>query len=470
MHSREKQIITKGINLFFDTAIIFISFCAAYWIKVSYLPPNIAALYPLSDYAGIFLIIVPLWLLIFKVRGLYEGIHAFGRNSREIALSIIIGIVLLIVALFVGKVQYVSRILLVLFGALNIVCMIAGRGLVELIAHMFHPKEYWSRRVIVAGDDKGIEKAARLLAGHVPKGTHIIGYLEVGPFAGSGAIEGLRYLGQIKDVEDVIHVENPDEVIFVVGNEHLSSLKDAVYCCELRGIRIRLLADFFDMRIARIAADEFCGVPAISISTVPQKMWQLFFKQVLDFFIALVLFAVTLPLFVVLAVLVKLDSPGSAVFTQLRVGLRARKFRILKLRTMVDKAEEYKFGIADLNEVQGPVFKMEQDPRVTKAGKFIRKYYLDEIPQFLNVLLGEMSLVGPRPATPEEVELYHPWQRRRLSMKPGITGSWQLPGIGVKDFDERVKLDLEYIDNWSLWLDCKFAMRALMLILGGKGV
>lgn len=470
MHSKEKQIITKGINLVFDTAIIVLSFYAAYWIKVTYLPQKFAALYPFKEYAWLFLIIVPLWLLIFKMRGLYEGIHAFEKNARQIILSISIGIGLLIVALFVGKVHYVSRILILLFGALNIVFMIAGRGIVEVIAHIFYPKEYWSRRVIIAGDNKGVEKAAQLLAGHVPRGTHISGYLEVGPFVGSGAIEGLRYLGQVRDVGRVIHQERPDEVIFVVGNEHLSNLKDAVYTCEQQGIKVRILADFFDMRIAKLSGDEFCGVPAISISTIPQKMWQLFFKQVIDFVLALVLFILTLPLFIILMILVKLDSPGPAVFTQLRVGLRGRTFRILKLRTMVHNAETFKFGITDLNEVQGPVFKMENDPRVTRIGRFIRKFYLDEIPQFLNVLLGEMSLVGPRPAIPEEVSQYHPWQRRRLSMKPGITGAWQTPGVGVKDFDERVKLDLEYIDNWSLWRDCKLAFRALMLIVAGRGV
>ncbi|HRZ87074.1 MAG TPA: sugar transferase [bacterium] len=470
MHSAEKHKISRGVHLFFDILYIAGAFFAAYEAKVRHLPEAYAAMYPLREYLWLLAVIVPLWLIIFKARGLYDARFTPARGALAIATSVAAGISLIIVILFACKVHYVSRIFIGLFGLFNVVIMMAGRGAVSLCAGIFLPKEYGIHRIVIAGDRKGIERAARLIGGHVPKGATVAGCVLVGRFEGSAPVEGVKYLGQVNELDRVIHEASPDEIVFVMDNEHLSVLKDAIYACEQQGITVRLLADFLDMRIARLSGGQFCGVPAITISALPQKVWQLFCKHILDFIGAFVLLWYCWLVFIVVPILIKLDSRGPIFFTQVRVGLRGRRFRIVKFRTMVNRAEDFKFGLSDLNEVQGPVFKMEQDPRVTRVGRWLRKYYIDEVPQLINVLLGEMSIVGPRPALPEEVEKYYPWQRRRLSMKPGITGSWQVAGVGIKEFDERVRIDLDYIDNWSLWNDFKIVLRTLMLIIKGKGV
>jgi len=221
--------------------------------------------------------------------------------------------------------------------------------------------------------------------------------------------------------------------------------------------------------VARIEIEELDGIPFLTFTTTPSNETQLAFKRLLDIGVSLSLLGIAAPVITLVALMIKITSPGSVFFKQKRLGLNGRKFTLYKFRTMIEDAHERRGEVEHLNEMTGPVFKSKSDPRVTPVGRILRRFSLDELPQLWNVLKGDMSLVGPRPPIPEEVESYHRWHRRRLSMKPGLTCLWQISGRNNIDFDHWMQLDLQYIDNWSPSLDFKILLRTIPAVLSGRG-
>ncbi|MFC2149316.1 sugar transferase [Candidatus Auribacterota bacterium] len=470
MYSKEKQKIKAGLYLVLDALVIATGFVWAYNIKVNYLPSDLSSLYPFMDYLWILFLMVPLLIFIMHKRGLYEDAASFNRCAAEIIKAIAAGAILLVLFLFIFKIQYVSRLFIFVFAVLSILLLLCERFILLKAGDYLMPKEYRTRHIILAGDRMGIERGMGLFVREMDRKITIEGFMNVGRFTGSASIGDIPYLGELNAIQDVFREHAVDEIVFMAGKEHLSEIKNAVYLCEQEGMKAHVIFDYFDTRIGRLSFDEFYGVPAITVSTISQKIWQLFFKQIIDFFMSAVLLVLLSPVFLLFGLLIRSDSSGPVFFRQVRVGLKGRLFQVIKFRSMVHDAEKLKDDIKEYNELRGPIFKMADDPRVTKIGRLLRKYHLDELPQLINVLKGDMSIVGPRPSVPEEVYQYKPWQRRRLSMKPGITGNWQVKGQEIKDFDERVRLDLDYIDNWSLVNDVKIALKTILFLFSGKGM
>ena len=275
----------------------------------------------------------------------------------------------------------------------------------------------------------------------------------------------------VSDLVDALHKHSVSRVIFAGGRSHLDRLQEAIGACEIEGVEAWLIADFIRTSIARPDFDVFGTRPVLVFRTTPDLSWALMVKEVTDRLGAIVGLILCVPLFVVIALAIKLTSPGPIFFRQARGGRHGRPFTMLKFRTMVTDAEMQQEELSRFNQMSGPVFKIEKDPRITAVGKFLRKSSLDELPQFWNVLKGEMSLVGPRPLPIYEVEKFEtPAQRRRLSMKPGLTCLWQIAGRNqIKNFNRWVELDLEYIDNWSLWLDLRILLRTVPVVFFGWG-
>lgn len=233
---------------------------------------------------------------------------------------------------------------------------------------------------------------------------------------------------------------------------------------------IRLLSNFFDLQSGRSRADHLEGDALVSIHTGAMHGWQVVAKRTFDFAISLILLVFILPLLLIVSVLIKLTSPGPVFFSQERVGLNKRRFRLYKFRTMVPDAEKKLAELEQFNEVSGPVFKIKNDPRITWIGKYLRKLSVDELPQIINVLKGDMSLVGPRPLPVRDYEGFdQDWQRRRFSVRPGITCLWQVGGRSSISFERWMELDMEYIDNWSLLLDLKILLKTVPAVLKGSG-
>jgi exopolysaccharide biosynthesis polyprenyl glycosylphosphotransferase len=275
----------------------------------------------------------------------------------------------------------------------------------------------------------------------------------------------------ISELEAVIAQEPIDEVFITLPREKYGHLIDTIVrLCEEQGIIVRLRTDMFKLKIARWQVDELDGMPIVTIRSGPLDGWQLLAKKLLDVFGSAGLLLAMAPIFGIIALLIKLDSPGPVFFRQERVGLNKRRFRLFKFRTMVDGAESQQHTLESLNEADGPVFKIKGDPRITRLGKFLRRYSIDELPQLINVLKGEMSLVGPRPLPVRDiVRIDAQWHKRRLSVRPGVTCLWQVNGRSQVGFNEWVRMDLEYIDQWTLGLDLKILIKTIPAVLKGSG-
>jgi exopolysaccharide biosynthesis polyprenyl glycosylphosphotransferase len=275
----------------------------------------------------------------------------------------------------------------------------------------------------------------------------------------------------IEDFVGVLHEYSINAVILSAKQTFFGRVEKAIQACEVEGVEAWLVADFFKTQISQTSLDEFCGRPVLVFRSAPPLSWSALLKQIFDVLGALVIIIISSPITIPAALAVKLTSSGPIFFRQQRAGLNGKPFTMYKFRSMVTNAEQLKRELADLNEMSGPVFKITHDPRVTKVGRILRKYSIDEFPQLLNVLRGEMSLVGPRPLPVDEVKRFDDVShRRRLSVRPGLTCLWQVSGRSdLTDFNEWVRLDLQYIDNWSLWLDLKILWRTIPVVLFGKG-
>jgi exopolysaccharide biosynthesis polyprenyl glycosylphosphotransferase len=261
-----------------------------------------------------------------------------------------------------------------------------------------------------------------------------------------------------------------DQVIFALPSSRLAVAEEAARACQEQGVPVMICLDLLHGGLGQMALTRLEGVPALTFTTVPSDALALAAKRAFDILVSATVLLLVAPVLACVAVAIRLESPGPVLFRQRRVGLNGREFSLLKFRSMNQGAEAQLAALRALNEASGPVFKMTHDPRVTRVGRFIRKASLDEFPQFWNVLRGEMSVVGPRPPIPAEVAQYQRWQRRRLSVKPGITCTWQISGRNDIDFDRWMELDLEYIDNWSLGRDVAILLKTIPAVLSARGV
>jgi exopolysaccharide biosynthesis polyprenyl glycosylphosphotransferase len=270
---------------------------------------------------------------------------------------------------------------------------------------------------------------------------------------------------------ELLHRHSASRVIFAGSHSHMNRLQEAIGACEIEGVEAWLLADFIKTSIAKPAFDMMGSRPMLVFRTTPEVCWALMIKNLMDRAGAALLLILTSPLFAAAAIGIKCSSPGPVIFRQQRGGKNGRPFTMYKFRTMAVDAESRRAQLAEQNEMSGPVFKVQNDPRVTALGKWLRKTSVDELPQLINVLQGSMSLVGPRPLPLYEVENFeNSAQRRRLSVKPGLTCLWQISGrSNLNSFQEWVQLDLAYIDNWSLWLDLKILLKTIPSVLFGSG-
>jgi exopolysaccharide biosynthesis polyprenyl glycosylphosphotransferase len=261
-----------------------------------------------------------------------------------------------------------------------------------------------------------------------------------------------------------------DEVIFAVDRERVQKLEELFLICQEEGVKVRVIVNFFPNMAAQVTLDRLYDVPLLTFSTAPDNDYLLFLKRMFDVSVAVCMLMAMAPFSLLVMALIRLTSKGPVLFVQERCGLNGRRFDLYKFRSMYEDAPARRAMVASLNEMDGPVFKCANDPRITWLGRYLRKFSIDECPQLINVIKGDMSLVGPRPPLPQEVDEYKPWQRRRLRMRPGLTCLWVIEGRNKLDFLKWMRLDLYYIDNWSLGLDCKILFQSIPHVLSGKGM
>ncbi len=378
------------------------------------------------------------------------------------------GVLCLIVFEYVFRLD-LSRFFLVLFSAyawvlLLLFRLMAGR-VVGVIRREFAAPHY----VMVVGTGVRAVRLARGLEQSSEYGIRLRGFLSESA-AGPAEIQ-LRASYKvlpIGDLHSILRQHVVDEVIFAVGSESLAELEEVFLMCDDEGVRTRVAVDFFPHVNSTVSLDRFGETPLLTFSAAPDDEIRLLLKRMMDIAIAAAGLVVLAPWMTAIAILIRLTSPGPAIFRQVRCGLNGRLFLFYKFRSMVENAEELKKDLEHLN-VRETVFKIPDDPRLTGIGRFLRKFSIDEWPQLWNVLRGDMSLVGPRPAVPGEVEQYKRWQRRRLRMRPGLTCLWAISGRDNVDFETWMKLDMQYIDTWSLALDWKILLQTIPRVLTGRG-
>jgi exopolysaccharide biosynthesis polyprenyl glycosylphosphotransferase len=366
----------------------------------------------------------------------------------------------LILVLFFSRMLVfgVARLILVGFGGISF-CLVAARE--ELVGLLFQnslAREQTTRYFILIGTKEETSRIKRDVEAHPEENIVVTAVADLNDTS----------IGQLVQM---LHEHSINGVIVSAKHTYFEQVEAAIHACELEGVEAWLVADFFKTQISRTSFDDFYGRPVMVFRTTPEASWQSALKRPFDFIGATLVLIPGSLLFVVIALLIKFTSRGPVLFRQQRAGLNGRPFTMYKFRTMVADAEQRKQELEALNEMRGPVFKVTNDPRVTPIGKFLRRTSIDELPQFFNVLRGEMSLVGPRPLPVDEVKRFDDFaHRRRLSVKPGLTCLWQISGRNnVNDFKDWVRLDLEYIDNWSMWLDLKIIWRTIPAVLAGIG-
>ncbi len=412
-----------------------------------------------------------LWIVAFRVTRYHADIfvrRSFSRRVGRILQTNLVGFLLLSVFLFLTRRPHTSRALIALFLSFSTVGLLAGRLLAEGLARRVSRRE-GLRRLLVFGGDRHARQFVRMVNSRRELGAEVVGIVHERSGHAERILEGTRVLGGPRELGGILDHEVVDEVVFAVDRSSLGQIEDAIWTCEAAGVRATIVADFFDLRIARPRMDEIGGIPLISFETTVASEGQALVKRAIDLAVAGVATIALLPVLGACALAVLLDDGGPVLYRQVRCGLQGRRFSIWKFRSMVRGAEGMLPALLEQNERDGPVFKMDRDPRMTRVGRWLRMTSLDELPQLFNVLRGEMSLVGPRPPIPEEVRSYERWQRRRLSVKPGITGPWQVSARNGHSFEEWMRMDLDYIDRWSLSLDLKILLRTIPAVLAGTG-
>lgn len=412
--------------------------------------------------------LLPLWLLALHLNGAYEDV----RRLRHDVLFVRIARAVVFALLGVLALQFVfqprtptSRTFLLGFASVTMVALYAARVLALRWRLLTNERPY---DILVVGSAAEAVPFIQTLERHRDWGLRIRGVLrpEDDTLAPLG---GPEVLGTVRDLPWVLQRHSIHQVFMTGRAWSVDTLRFVADTCEEVGVTFSMDANFLGLSVARAEVQEYEGWSVLSFSSTPLAAEALVIKRAMDVVGAAVGLLVLSPLLALTALLIKLEDRGPVLFVQERSGLYGRPFPMYKFRSMVTDAERQKAKLEHLNEMGGPVFKMKRDPRITRVGSVIRKLSIDELPQLWNVLRGEMSLVGPRPPIPAEVAKYERWQMRRLSMKPGLTCIWQVSGRNEVDFDTWMRLDLEYIDNWSLFLDIKLILKTVPAVLSGTG-
>ncbi len=483
MLKQQARLIAAAVFLL-DLALVSAAFFAAHALRDTLLPALGLAggLYPLETYLPLLPLALAIWSVLLWSSGRYRSHRTVPILDEAVAIVRVAATAAALFALAVWAFRLderllgtdrISRAWIGLFALLAGLAILAEKLALRVTSRHARARGFNFRTVLIVGTNAAARALAESIRGHRYWGYRVLGFVASQPPGEPGGETpdpgAQPLLGTLDDLPRVLAGNVIDEVIFAVSRHDLDRFEDLVLALQEQGVLTRFALDFFPHTQAKMRLEELDGVPLVSFSTSPTGAFGLAFKRLTDVALSALLLALAAPIVLFVALAIRLSSRGAVMFRQTRCGLNGRHFTLYKFRTMVEDAEERRHEVAHLNEMDGPVFKVTNDPRVTGLGRFLRKFSLDELPQLWNVLKGDMSLVGPRPPIPEEVAQYQRWQRRRLAMRPGLTCLWQISGRNQLDFDSWMQLDLQYIDSWSPWLDFKILAKTVPVVLSGRG-
>jgi exopolysaccharide biosynthesis polyprenyl glycosylphosphotransferase len=426
---------------------------------------------PFSVYVPSVMALTALVALIYWLDGAYR--QERGRSYVD-ELSIVLrgtlnGIAAMIVIVFLATPSYYSRLIFAYAGLLTLLLVGLSRMVERVVRRARRRRGLGVTRVLVVGAGEVARSIMRAVVARPELGYRIVGYVDDNPDKAQAEIGRFPGLGAIDDLPRVMQEQNVDEVLITLPWVSHRRIMQVLAQCERGNIQARIVPDLFQMTLSKVVVENLDGIPLISVREPALRDWQVLLKRAVDVILASLALVLLAPVWGAIALAIRLDSPGPVIFRQERVGRGSRRFVCLKFRTMCVDAEARVAELQAHNEASGPLFKMRDDPRITRVGRWLRRASLDEVPQIINVLRGEMSWVGPRPGLPSEVAQYDPWHLRRLEVSPGITGLWQVSGRSDVTFDEMVLLDIYYIENWSLALDLRILLKTLPSVLFSAG-
>jgi len=472
---RSKLLST--VTLLQDLAVTSVAFVIAYFLRTvlvhfEFFSRHLPGIYPFSHYFPLMVGFLLLWAAVGYVSNFYRDLEM--SNPIQLGLNLLnqlaVVLVLIYAGLYLMRRDDISRTYVLLIGVVDFVLLVAGR-------YVSYNGIAWMRRrlgryhyFLIVGSGARAHEMASLIEESRGMGLRLVGFVDPNSEGSKLADRfGDYQVFPVGSVPKLLEDHVIDEVVFAVNMQELARLEPLMSHCANVGVKTRVQLEFLPAPYSRIYLENFRDVPLLSLSWAPESELLLLLKRITDIVVSGTSLVLLGPVLFAIAAAIRVTSPGDILFRQTRCGLGGRKFTMYKFRSMVNNAEQLRAELHQLNERDGPAFKISDDPRITPVGRILRRFSLDELPQLWNILRGDMSFVGPRPAIPNEVEKYEPWQRRRLRMRPGLTCIWVLEGRSDVEFHRWIQLDLAYIDNWSLWLDCKIFFRTIPIVITGKG-
>lgn len=475
MFDRRSKLLST-VTLLHDLGVTCVAFVVAYLLRTflvhfEFFSNHLPGIYPFSHYVPLMIAFLLVWAFVGYFSSFYRDLEL--SNPIQLVLNIVsqLAIVLVVIyaGLYVSRRGDVSRSYVLLIGAVDFVLLVLGRALSYWGVSLMRDRLRRYHYLLIVGCGPRAREMATLIEDARGMGLRLLGFVDPDLEGASNSKLSAYDVFPLASVGGILQKHVVDEVVFAVDLQTLARLESVMRHCADLGIRTRIQLGFLPPAYSRIYLENFRDVQLLSLSSAPDSELRLFFKRVFDVVLSFASLVVLSPLMAAIAAMIRITSPGPVFFRQTRCGLGGRRFTVYKFRSMINNAEQMRAELHQLNELDGPVFKISDDPRITPVGRWLRRFSLDELPQLWNVFRGDMSFVGPRPAVPEEVDQYEDWQRRRLRMRPGLTCIWVLEGRSHVDFNRWMQLDLKYIDTWSLWLDAKIFLRTIPIVLSGRG-
>ncbi|MDP2854007.1 MAG: sugar transferase [Smithellaceae bacterium] len=472
--------MVRRIELAVDVFLTAMVFVVVYAVKRSWLAGPFEGLTTIPNYYLLLLLIIIIWYVTLDF--LHVEYRYGAKMTFPLVMNLFKGVTLsaaiLVVCMYVFKFTDVSRLLIFLFYLMDLIVLILARWLIDRLIVSKRKDHYFHRQILILGSRNAAQELIQIIKNQKESIIKVVGCIELNrEDVGKTVSCEVKVIGTLDDLRDILLNRVIDEVLITMPLNEIKNSEWYLSFINTFGITVRIIPYWYIRKFMTshtfhsVKVEQFLSEPALVISRVQKNQDAMAIKSIMDYVLALFALIITFPLFVIVPCLIKLFSPGPVFYKQIRSGQDGRKFPLYKFRSMVIGAEEQQYTLIELNESDGPAFKIRKDPRIIPyIGKFLRKFGLDELPQFLNVIRGEMSIVGPRPPTPAEVDKYELWQRRRLSMKPGITCIWQIqPGRNDITFNQWMDMDMDYIDHWSLRLDIVLILKTIPAMLLGQG-
>jgi len=467
---KKTELILSSVLLPLDFAMIILAGLSAYFLRFAEMARDLRPVIfdlPLYDYLQVLLVIAIAWIIVFIFSGLYRIKKELRlRNElRKVVLGCSAGLVLIVIYIFFFRDLFSSRFIVLAGWILSIIYISIGRIIINFVRRWLYRHEIGVKNIVVVGNSRTTDNLIKYFSIHKEDGFRVVRHLsDFSPAARSSLDETLL----VKDVDEILQGD-PN-----LTKAEVLSLYDFA---DERHITFKYVADLLDTKVLRVEIDEIAGVPVVEVKKTLLDGWGRILKRIMDLIVSSILIILTSPIMLITVIAIKLDSKGPIFFSKLddgsklyRVGQGGRKFGYFKFRSMRPKSDSLRYSeLADRNiRGDGPMVKIKDDPRITKVGKFIRRFSIDELPEFFLVFVGRMSLVGPRPHLPEEVEKYQRHHKKALTIKPGITGLAQVSGRSDLNFEDEVKLDVYYIENWSLWKDFVILLKTPIAVLKSR--